>query len=185
VKGRLNLASRPFRNEALPNLLFVFGLVLAMALSVLHGVHLRWLLGDTSSALHQQLAAQQAELQALRREVQAVRAPAPEVAKLLEWRAVKDLVDRATFSWTLLLSRLEAVLPPGLRLVAITPRVAAGQVQLELTAIARTREDGFDFARALQEQGSFKNVYPSGVEASPRGEEFTLVMVYSPPEARR
>lgn len=184
MRGRLNLASRPFKNEALPNLLFALGTALALALTVLHGLHLRGLLGESASALHQQIASQQAELARLRGEARSLRAPPPERGQLAEWRTVKDLVDRRTFSWTLLLSRLESVMPPGIRLLAIAPRLTAGQVQLELRAAARTREDGFDFARALQEQGSFRNVYPSGVERTPRGEEFTLVMVYRPPEGR-
>jgi Tfp pilus assembly protein PilN len=184
VRGRLNLASRPFRNEALPNLLFVVGLVSGLGLTVFHAMHLRGLLGDSSSALQQQVRAQDAELQSLRDQVRAQRVPAPEASKLAEWRTVKDLVDRRTFSWTLLLSRLEATLPAGIRLLAIAPRLQSGRIELELTAIARSREDGYDFARALQEQGSFTNVYPTTVDASARGEEFRLMMVYSPPEAR-
>jgi len=184
VKGRLNLASRPFRNEALPNLLFVAGLSLALALSAWHVRHLRALLGDTSSALQQQVRAHEAELLLLREQVRAQRAPAPASGTLAEWRAVKDLIDRQTFSWTLLLSRLEAALPPGIRLITIAPRVQAGRIELELTAAARSREDGFEFVRALQEQGNFKNVYPAQMDTTPRGEEFSFVMVYSPPEAR-
>ena len=148
MKGRLNLASRPFRNEALPNLLFGLGLLLTLSLSVLHGLRLRALLGETASVLHQQVASQEAKLFALRREALGLRTPTPEAARLAEWRTVKDLVDRRTFSWTLLLSRLASVVPPGIRLLAITPRLAAGQVELELQAVARTRDDGFDFARA-------------------------------------
>lgn len=184
MKGRLNLASRPFRNEALPNLLFVGALGLALALTAWHVLRLRALLGDGSSALHQQVRAQEAELVALREQVRSLRAPAPEAGTLAEWRVVKDLVDRRTFSWTLLLSRLEAALPPGIRLISIAPRVHAGRVDLDLAGAARTREDGFEFARALQEQGSFKNVYPASMDSTSRGEEFSFVMVYSPPEAR-
>lgn len=184
MSERLNLASRPFRNEALPNLLFVVGLLLTLALSVLHGMRLQNLLGGTSSALRTQVTGQEAELAALRRDAQAVRAPMPATERLAEWRTVKDLVDRRTFAWTLLLSRLESTLPSGIRLLAITPRLVSGQVQLELLALARTREDGFDFARSLQEQGSFKNVYPSAVDTSPKGEQFTFEMLYQPPEAR-
>lgn len=184
MRARLNLASRPFRNEALPNLIFVLGLAAAFAVSVVHGMRLRGLVGEASSALHQQIASQQAELLSLRREVQAVRAPVPEGAKLNELRTVKDLVDRRAFSWTLLFSRLESLLPPGIRLLAITPSLSAGQIRLELAAVARTREEGFDFARALQEQGSFRNVLPVSVETSPKGEQFSYTMVYRPPEGQ-
>lgn len=184
MRARLNLASQPFRNEALPNVAFLIGFFMALAFTVQHARHLRGLLGEASSSLHQQVGALEQELLSLRREIQSVRAPLPENAKVAEWRAVKDLVDRRTFSWTLLFSRLESVLPAGIRLASITPSLASGQIHIELQAIARTREEGFDFAHALQEQGSFKNVLPTSVDTSPRGEHFSYVMVYRPPEGR-
>ena len=184
MRARLNLASQPFRNEALPNLAFVLGSLLALGFTVQHALHLRGLLGETSSSLHQQVASLETQLLSLRRDVQSVRAPMPESAKLAEWRVVKDLVDRRSFSWTLLLSRLESLLPAGIRLEAIAPSLTAGQIHIEMQAIARSREEGFDFARTLQEQGSFKEVYPTGVEPSSRGEHFSYVMVYRAPEGR-
>ena len=184
MRSRLNLASRPFRNEALPNLLFVAGLVAGVGLTAWHVLHLRALLGETSGALHEQGRAREAELLSLREQVRAQRMPAPEASRLQEWRVVKDLVDRRTFSWTLLLSRLESALPPGIRLIAIVPRVNQGEIQVELSVVGRSREDGFEFARVLQEQGHFRNVYPAMVGDSQRGQEFTLVMQYKPREER-
>lgn len=184
MRARLNLASQPFRNEALPNLAFALGSLLALALTVQHALHLRGLLGETSSSLHQQVGSLESELLSLRREIRFVHAPLPENAQLAEWRVVQDLVDRRTFSWTLLFRRLESVLPVGIRLESITPSLASGQIHIELQAIARTREEGFDFARALQEQGSFRDVLPTSVDTFPRGEHFTYVMVYRPPEGR-
>ena len=181
MKARLNLATRPFRNEALPNLLFVAGVLLTAALTAEQALHLRGLLGERSSALQQQSAAKAIELAALRREAQAARVAAPEPAKLAEWRIVKDLVDKRVFSWSLLLARLQGVLSPGVRLLSIAPSVSAGQIRLEVTAVARTREEGFELARALESEGNFKQVYPLSLQTSARGEEFTYVMTYRPP----
>ena len=181
MKARLNLATRPFRNEALPNLLFVLGALLALGLSGEHVLRLRSVLGETSSVLDRQAAAAEQELVALRREAQAARVAAPEPAKVAEWRAVKDLVDKRVFSWSLLLSRLQGVLPPGVRLLSITPSVTAGLIRLELAAVARSREEGFELARALEAEGNFKQVYPLTVQTSPRGEEFSYVMSYRQP----
>lgn len=184
MRGRLNLASRPFRNEALPNLLFVAGLLAVLGLTALHVAHLRALQGEGAGVVREQVRAQEAELQSLREQLRGLRLPAPEASRVAEWRVVKDLVDRRTFSWTLLLARLESALPPGIRLVAIAPRVHQGEIELELNAIARSREDGFEFARALQELGHFRNVYPSMLGESPRGQEFTLMLRYKPVEGR-
>jgi Tfp pilus assembly protein PilN len=183
LRERLNLASRPFRNEALPNLGFVLVSVVALAVTVQHALWLRGLVGEASSALHGQVAALEAELSSLRREAQSVRVEVPESGKLTEWRAVKELVDRRSFSWTLLLSRLESVLPPGIRLEAITPSPSGGQVRLDLHALARSRDLGYDFAAALQKQGSFAAVLPQAVESTTKGERFSYTMVYRPPEA--
>lgn len=181
MKARLNLATRPFRNEALPNLLFVAGVLLAGFVSVKHALLLRGLVGDASSTLHQQASATEQELLALRREAQAAKVAAPDPATLAEWRTVKELVDRRAFSWSGLLSRLQSVLPAGVRVLAITPKLAGGRIQLDLSAVARTREEGFELARALEAQGNFKHVYPQAVQSAERGEEFTYVMVYDPP----
>lgn len=180
MRARLNLASRPFRNEALPNLAFALALLAGVALTLQHAVRLRQLLGTSSSALHQQVATLEQELTAVRRQLQAARVEAPAPAALAEWRAVKALVDQRCFSWSLLLSRLESVVPPGVRLIAITP--SSGEpVRLSVDAVARSRDEGYDFARALQAQGSFQGVYPLGVATSARGEEFSYTMTYAPP----
>jgi Tfp pilus assembly protein PilN len=179
----LNLASRPARNEALPNALFVAGVVLAAALSVQHALHLNRLLGSSSSTLHAEVASLQDELTRLRGAAQGARVAVPEPAKLAEWRAVKELVDRRVFSWSVLLSRLSALLPPGVRLLSVQPSVSAASVRIELDAIARTRDDGFELVRALRESGAFENVFPLSVNTTARGEEFSYTMEYRPAKA--
>ncbi len=184
MRERLNLASRPFRNESLPNLGFALVSVFALALTVQHAFALRGLLGERSSALHTQAAGLESELSSLRREAQSVRVQAPESGRLAEWRAVKELVDRRTFSWTLLLSRLESVLPAGVRLETIAPSLSGGVLRLELRAVARSRDVGYDFAAALQAQGSFDAVLPRAVDSEAKGERFSYTMVYLSKQAQ-
>lgn len=184
MRERLNLASRPFRNEALANLAFAAAALFAVLLTAQHARWLRGLVGERSSTLHGQIAALEAESASLRRDAQSVRVPLPEAGRLAEWRAVKELVDRRSFSWTLLLSRFESVLPPGIRLEAIAPSLVAGELRLDVQAVAKSRDLGYDFAAALQKQGSFAAVLPQAVDSNAKGEQFSYTMLYRPKEAR-
>jgi Tfp pilus assembly protein PilN len=180
MRARLNLASRPFRNESLPNLLFVLGGALLIVVTYIHAWHLQRLVGAPSSALRREVTGLDAELQAVRHEAQAKRVSVPEQSRLAEWRAVKDLVDRRTLSWSVLLSRLEAVLPANARLLSISPTVNGGQIHIELQAVAKTREDGYELIKALEAEGHFDDVFPVSLNTSPRGEEFEITVRYLP-----
>jgi Tfp pilus assembly protein PilN len=126
------------------------------------------------------VAALQGELQDLRREAQALRGPTPDSTQVAEWRVIKDLVDRRTFSWSRLLARLESVLPPGVRLVSIDPSTASGRVRLEVVAVARSREDAFEFVRALREKAGFEDVYPTSLTRGNDGDQIACSMTYRP-----
>jgi Tfp pilus assembly protein PilN len=177
----LNLASRPFRNEAPAGILFWTAAALLAALTVRHALAVQALLpGPTSSALQREAAALEKEIADLRAEARRLRAPAPDPARVSEWLLIKDLVDKRTFSWTQLFSRLEEVLPPGVRLTSVTPQVHRGELRLDVMATARSRADGFELARVLQERAEFADVYPLSVASSDKGEDFTYTMKYRP-----
>lgn len=172
----LNLASRPFRNQRLPKLLLTLaGLALA-AVSVRHGLLVRSLLPDRTSAAHQEVAALEAELRALGAVAGKVKVEAPDAPSAKEWAALKELVDRRTFSWTWLLGLLEEVLPRGVRLVSVTPGVAKGQLTLELQATAETMADGLELIQALEARSEFAEVYPTSRSTDEKGVAFRLKM---------
>ena len=176
----LNLARRPFRNESLPNLAFLLAVLLALALTAEQALSARRLLSAQATALHADVAALEGELSGLRREALALRGPAPDPEKVAEWSALKDLVDRRTFSWSRLLARLESVLPPGVRLASIDPSSSGGRVRLQVIAVARSREDAFEFVRALREKGGFEDVYPTSLTRGIDGDQITCSMTYRP-----
>lgn len=178
MKTPVNLAARPFRNEAGPNLLFAAGVVAAGMLTVRHVVLLGTLVGESASTLNRRVAGLEAEVRQTRQAAQAVRGPAPNPATLAEWRAVQDLVDRRVFSWGDLLARLETALPAGVRLTTIEPSVVRGKLTVQLVAVARTREEGFEVIKALEAAGGFNDVSPLSINTTPRGEEFTYTMGY-------
>jgi hypothetical protein len=177
----LNLASQPFRNEALPALLFGTAAVLLVALTVQHAFVVRGLLPARTSKLHQEVAALEAEAESLRAEGRANRAPAPDSRVIAEWSALKDLVDSRTFSWTGLFARLEEVLPREVRLLEIAPSVEKGQVSLDITAVARPAHVGLALVGVLEGRGEFEDVYPESVSEQEGGAaEFHYTMRYLP-----
>jgi hypothetical protein len=157
---RLNLATRPFRNERLPNLLAVSGLVVVLAASAWHLRVARDVLPDRTSSLIQTLGEREAESAQLRAEAAGLRALRPEAASVAEWKRVKDLVDQRMFSWSTLFSVLEATLPDGVRLQSLQPEVKDGEVSLQMQANARTHEEAMLLMSKMEERDEFAGVQP-------------------------
>jgi hypothetical protein len=177
----LNFSSHPFRNEALPAVLFGAAAVLLVGVTVYHALVVRNLLPARTSKLHKEVAALEGEVDRLRSEARALKAPPPDKGVLAEWGVLKDLVDRRTFSWTGLFARLEQVLPRDVRLVSIAPDVKQGQVALELVAIARPPQAGLSLVGVLEGRGEFEDVYPVSVAEQAGGvAEFHYTMRYLP-----
>ena len=177
----LNFASQPFRNLALPALLFGIVSVLLVAVTIHHAFVLRGLMPAQTSKLHREVAGLEAELDRLRTEGRSLKAPPPDKGVLAEWGVLKDLVDRRTFSWTGLFARLEQVLPREVRLVSIAPEVEHGQVLLEIGAVARPPQAGLALVGLLEGRGEFEDVYPVSVSEQEGGTaEFHYTMRYLP-----
>jgi Tfp pilus assembly protein PilN len=183
MTGPLNLASRPFRNEALPALVFGLSAAALLGATLHHGFVLKRLLSSQASALRQEVVRLEAESEALRARGRALAVVRTDKAALARWTLVKDLVDRRLFSWTDLLRRLEQVAPPGVRLTALTPEVQRGRVRLTLTATVRSPEDGLAFTRALEEREEFSGVYPLRAFDRDDGAEFQVAMEFRAPLA--
>jgi Tfp pilus assembly protein PilN len=172
-----NLARHPFRNERLPNVVFAIAGVAMLALTVRHAFLVRALLPGRTSALHGAVTALEAEAARLRTEQASLRDVAPEPKALARWLVVKDLVDRRAFSWTSLFARLEELLPEGARLVSIAPTVRRGEILLDVQAVMRSPEVGWQFIRVLEDGGDFEDVFPLTEGA---GGEFHYTMRYRP-----
>jgi Tfp pilus assembly protein PilN len=156
----LNLASRPFRNERLPNVLAVVALVGVLAASAWHLFVARDVLPDRTSSLIHALGEREAESARLRSEEASLRALRPEGAAVAEWKLVKDLVDKRVFSWSGLFSVLEETLPDGVRLMALQPQVDDQGLSLSMQATARTHEEAMELMARLEERAEFEGVEP-------------------------
>lgn len=172
----LNLAQRPFRNERLAAMVFAASAAVLIGVTLWHAVVIRNLLPARTSERHREVAALEAEATKLRDEARTLKTETPPAATLAQWNLVKELVDRRAFSWTGLFARLEQLIPPGVRLISISPSVRKGQVELDVDAAVRSREAGWEFVRVLEDGGDFYNVYPK----SENGNEFRYGIRYRP-----
>ncbi len=117
---KLNLASQPFRNRALPWIItaIITGaslLALVLIISESRAANAR---ADTVASSMDTLRKQEAELLKIKDDIN--RALAPEQRELLN--AAHILVDRKQFSWSLLFADLEAILPSNVRVIRINVR---------------------------------------------------------------
>ena len=172
----LNLASRPFRNERLGEALFALGAAALLAVTVWHALVIRDLLPARTSGLHREVAALDAELEALRKEAASRPTETPPAPVLAQWALVKELVDRRTFSWAGLFASLEGVVPDDVRLTSISPTVRKGEVEIEVSAMVREPAAGWEFVRALQAHDEFHDVFPT----SEADREFRYKLRYRP-----
>lgn len=158
---RLNLASRPFRNERLPNLLAVVGLAAALGVSAWHLFVARDVLPDRTSSLVHTLGERESESARLREEEASLRALRPEAASIAEWKRVKDLVDQRVFSWSALFAVLQETFPDGVRLRSLAPEAKDGNMSLTIQINARTHEEALDLLTRMEDRPEFEGVQPT------------------------
>ncbi len=98
--------------------------------------------------------------------------------------AINEILQAHAFSWLDMLADLGSVLPYGVRLVKIAPRVTSNGVELSLSGVARTRQSMLEFLQNLLDDPHFDRPLPrseSGPEGSKgTGYEFQLTVQYLP-----
>jgi Tfp pilus assembly protein PilN len=169
VSALLNLARQPFRNERLPTLVLGVACLALAAGTVRHALLARDLLPGRARDVESDVVAVEREIGSLRAESAELRQLAASPAALEEWAAVKELVDRRAFSWTGLFGALEKALPPGVKLVSISPQEESGRTELTLAAVGRRGEDALALLQALQSSEEFEGAFLRGWGERPDG----------------
>ena len=155
LKG--NLASRPFYNERLVNILLIAGGVLAVALAVFNTTRIIEYSSESSRRTVGQRAAE-AETAQLQAAAERERKLVDRNALVLlgfETQEANALIERRLFSWTVFFGLVEKTLPLDVRLVAVAPRVEKGELFIDMSVNAKRRDDLAAFLDALQNTGSF------------------------------
>ena len=171
--ARLNLASSPFRNRALPWTVAVA--VSAISLLVLAFVLAQYREASAKAAASErQVQAMRAERDLLQKQSEEVmQTIPPEQQKTLE--AAHALVSRKSFSWSQLFSDLEASMPTSVRVSRINVREVTQvgdqtRADLDLTVVGRAPSDVTGMISEMNRAGTFSAIPVSENQKSGRGE---------------
>lgn len=160
MKLRLNVATAPHQNNR-PFIagMALIGLVALIALVVLsHGTFVTWhsnaeLRADTARLGHQiqTLQVQQQDLKAYfaRKDVQEIRDRAD---------FLNSLIAERSFPWTKIFMDLEHTLPPGVRVVSISPKLVNGHAEVSMEIGATSDESKLRFIEAIENSKNFSDV---------------------------
>jgi len=157
---RTNLATRPFYNERAIQVAVGAAVALVAVLTLVNIVQYGRL-----SASERGLGAHAVEAE---REATRLRAEASRLRTRLDpkelasvagaAREANGIIDQRAFSWSTLFTRLEATLPPDVRVKAVQPRLEKGAFAVAVVAQARKAEDLAVFMEALEATGVFRDV---------------------------
>jgi Tfp pilus assembly protein PilN len=186
MSAKLNLASKPFRNRALP-------WTVTALITVLAFLALVWIAQSTFRT-RAQVAAIERENAGLQRDVDLLNRKEKEVESALTDEQKKDLkyahglVDRKAFSWARLFADLEGALPGGVRVTRIAVkevRMQGGRAvaDLELVVASKTYTTVTDMIQEMQSRGIFTAVLVAQNPQRARGEtgsEYELSVHYEP-----
>ena len=186
VTTKLNLASRPFSNHALPWVLTA--LILTFSLIALLLI-VRW-----TGQAKAQANTVQTDINTLNQQEQLLRSQAlvvknsltPEQLQTLA--ATHELVDRKRFSWSRLFADLESALPANVRVTRISVRDVAARgeetlAELDLTVVSKTPAAITDMIGEMDRAGIFQAELRSQNLQRGRGEsgaEYELYVIYRP-----
>ena len=187
VTTKLNLASRPFSNHALPWVLT--GLIVAVSLISLVLI-MRW-----TGQAKAQADAVQADINALNQQEQGLKAQAVAVENSLTQEQLQTLaaahvlVDRKRFSWSRLFADIEAALPGNVRVTRISVRDVAARgeqtlAELDLTVVSKNPATITDMIGEMDRVGIFQAELRAQNLQKGRGEsgtEYELYVIYRPP----
>jgi Tfp pilus assembly protein PilN len=186
VSAKLNLASQPFRNRALP--WAITGIVtVASLVALVFIISLTSQTNTKAQAVEAELGGLNGQMAALKKQAEAVRdAMTPEQRDSL--LAAQSLVERKRFSWSRLFADLEAALPAGIRVSRIAVRdVALSGDQtiaiLELAVIEKTPGSVTGMISEMDRSGIFQAEPVAQTLQKGRGEtgtEWTLKVRYTP-----
>ena len=183
---KLNLASRPFSNHALPWVLTA--LIVAVSLISLV-VILRW-----TGQAKAQANVVQTDINALNQQEQGLKAAAVAVRNSLTQEQLQTLaaahvlVDRKGFSWSRLFADLESALPGAVRVTRISVRdvAALGEqtlAELDLTVVSKNSTTITDMIAEMDRVGIFQAELRAQNLQKGRGEsgtEYELYVIYRP-----
>ena len=186
MTAKLNLASNPFRNRALP---WTVAAIVALASIIALVLIARSTIQTNAKVLAAQgdVAKLQKSINALRQQGEAIKiAMTPEQQRLL--KSAHSLVDRKKFSWSQLFADLEAALPGGVRVSRIVVKEVGTQndrtvANLDLTVACKNPATITQMIEDMEREGIFHAELRAQTLQRGRGEsgaEYEMDVYYAP-----
>jgi Tfp pilus assembly protein PilN len=160
MRVRLNVATAPARTQRR----FVAGSSILGAFAVLGLLYLSWHTygaWQRERAHHAKMAAVQTQLLQL----QDQRRGLEDFFARSDTRQVRDraeflngLIAQRSFPWTKIFMDLEHVLPEGVHVISISPRMVGGRVEVKLVVGALSDESKLKFLRSLEDANEFSRI---------------------------
>ena len=183
---KLNLASRPFNNRALPWIITA-AVIFVSLVSLIFIVRATREVNAQANAVQNDINNLGRQELALRQQAEAVKNSLTN-EQLQTLDAAHALVDRKHFSWSRLFADLESALPGAVRVKSIAVRrvVTRGDetlAELDLTVVAKTPAIVTDMIAEMDRAGVFHSELRSQNLQRGRGEsgaEYELSVVYRP-----
>jgi Tfp pilus assembly protein PilN len=160
MKLRLNLSTAPLDNKrpflAATGALAAVGLLTFLLLG--HAAYSSW---RSSRDLRSEISRWQTEIRANRDRQSTLDAyfQTAEAKQVLDRAAfLNSLIGQRSFPWTKVFMDLEQILPPGVRVVSISPKLESGRAQVELTIGAESDESKIKFLQSLERSKVFSDI---------------------------
>ncbi|HVB99637.1 MAG TPA: hypothetical protein VNJ12_09960 [Candidatus Dormibacteraeota bacterium] len=160
MKIRLNVATRPVESHRR----FVAGAALAAA----GGLVALVLLSSSVFVTWRRNRGQQARIAGYETRLSGMQARRQDLAAYFNSQKTQSVMDRAaflnslidqrSFPWTNIFTDLEKVLPGGVRVISIAPKMQKGQVDVTLVIGASSDKGKIAFLKALQASPAFSQV---------------------------
>lgn len=160
MKIRLNVATRPVENYRR----FLAGAALAAAAGIVallllsSSVFVTWRRNRGQQARIAASEARLAQLQAEREELAAYFNSQKTKVVIDRAAFLNSLIDQRSFPWTNIFTDLEKVLPDGVRVISIAPKMQSGHLDVNLVVGASSDKNKIAFLQALQNSPAFSQV---------------------------
>lgn len=160
MKLRLNLSTTPHANKrpflAGSTAAGVVGLIALLFLG--SAAYRAW---RSNRQIRTELSHWQSEIRTDRAKQQALERyfKSPEAQQVLDRSTfLNSLIDERSFPWTKVFMDLEKTLPPGVRVVSISPKLKDGRADVKLSIGAMNDDAKLKFLKALEQSKSFADI---------------------------
>jgi hypothetical protein len=160
MKLRLNLSTTPIENKrpfaAATAALGAVGVLIFLLMA--HAAYTSW---RANRELRAEISHWQSEIRANRQKQSALDTyfQTPAAKEVLDRAGfLNSLIGQRSFPWTKIFMDLEKTLPPGVRVIKISPKLDNGRATVELTVGAQTEEGKIQFLQALEKSKVFSDI---------------------------